>query len=182
LSRLNRLPPETAEARCGEHFIQLRHSYGRLPQAYLDLGAASPLALAATLQLDQVLRASRLDTRAVEAIKLALSEAAGCDYCLAVHVLVGRRVGLDAASIAALRAGTPSGDAALDAMASFARRLLATRGHVPASEVTLLRNAGYDDAQIAESLLVIGSIVITNLFNRVNDTAVDLPPAPALAR
>ena len=38
---------------------------------------------------------------------------------------------------------------------------------------------GVTDAQVVDTLLAIASITFTNLFNRVNDTVLDFPPAPA---
>ena len=65
----------------------------------------------------------------------------------------------------------------LDVLADFARRLVATRGTVPADVVERVR-AVYSDAQIVDTLLAVTAITFTNLFNRVNDTVLDFPPAP----
>jgi alkylhydroperoxidase family enzyme len=43
--------------------------------------------------------------------------------------------------------------------------------------VGAVKAAGYTDAQIVDSLLVITSITFTNLLNRVNDTDLDFPAA-----
>ena len=45
-------------------------------------------ALGAALNGDAILAKSSLDKADVEAIKLAVSELAGCDYCAAAHTLV----------------------------------------------------------------------------------------------
>lgn len=163
--------PEKAEAL----FAHLRKAFGRVPNAYLTLGSSSPLALEAALHMDSAIAASQLSAREVEAIKLTISAANDCDYCVAVHTLIGRMVGFDVATMRALRRGEPSGDARLDALVKFARSLIATRGTVPVSLVDDMRAAGYGDAHITESLLVISAIAFTNLFNRVNDTTLDFP-------
>lgn len=81
----------------------------------------------------------------MEAIKLAVSETAGCDYCVAAHTLIGKKTPLGKEAIVALRHGQPSGIASLDALAGFARTLVTTRGTVPAEAVSAVREAGYSD-------------------------------------
>jgi alkylhydroperoxidase family enzyme len=107
-----------------------------------------------------------------------VSEVAACDYCLAAHTLIGKKQGLDAATMTALRRGQPSGDAKLDALSSLARVLVETRGVAPTDTIDGVRRAGSTDAQIVDLVLAITSITFTNLFNRINDTALDFPPAP----
>lgn len=62
----------------------------------------------------------------------------------------------------------------------FARSLVTSRGTTAPDTVALVKAAGYSDAQIVDTLLAISAITFTNLFNRVNDTVVDFPPAPVI--
>lgn len=158
-------------------FAAIARSLGKVPNAYATVGANSPLALEAALQLDGALARSSLSAREREVIKLAVSEAVQCDYCLAAHTLIGKKSGLDGAAILALRHGQPSGDDRLDALAAFTRALTETRGTVPAATVDAVKAAGFTDAQIVDTLLTMSSINFTNLLNRVNDTVLDFPAA-----
>jgi AhpD family alkylhydroperoxidase len=88
--------------------------------------------------------------------KLAVSEVNGCDYCLAAHTLAGKAAGLPADAILAARRGT-----------------------VPQPAVDAFRAAGCTDAQVVHTIFAITSITFTNLLNRIDDTAVDFPKAPA---
>jgi AhpD family alkylhydroperoxidase len=179
MTRLIRQPIEAAEGKAAQLFTAIRSAVGRVPNAYADLGANSAVTLEAALTLDGALRKSSLSVRDIETIKLAVSEAAGCVYCLAAHTLFGQKAGLSGDAILGLRRGTASGDAKLDALASFARTLVTTRGEVPAEVVDAVKAAGYNETQIVETLLAITSITLTNLFNRVNDTVLDFPAAAA---
>ena len=85
--------------------------------------------------------------------------------------------GLDAATMSSLRQGQACGDAKLDALSSLARTLVETRGLVPAEALQNARRAGYTDAQVVDLVLAIANITFTNLFNRLNDTTLDFPPA-----
>lgn len=186
MSRLHTAPADQAPEKAEALFTLLRKALGRVPNAYLTLGSNSPLALEAALNMDRAINASQLTTREMEAIKLTVSAANDCEYCVAVHTQLGRMAGFDAVTLRALRRGEPSGDARLDVLVQFARTLIATRGTVPASVVDGMRAVGYSDGHITEALMVISAIVFTNLFNRVNDTTLDFPPvirdtAPATA-
>jgi uncharacterized peroxidase-related enzyme len=177
MSRLHSEPVSAATGHTAQLFAAIKGAVGKVPNLYADLGSNSALALEAALNLDAALRKSSLAARDIEVIKLAVSEVAGCDYCLAAHVLMGRKAGLERTAIETARHGGASGDARLDALALFVRKLVSTRGTVPAQVVEAVRAAGYSDAQIADALLAITTITLTNLFNRVNDTVLDFPPA-----
>lgn len=84
--------------------------------------------------------------------------------------------GLNATEMSALRDGQACGDAKLDALSSFTRALVETRGAVSVAVVRDVRSVGYTDAQIVDVMLAITSITFTNLFNRVNATEIDFPP------
>ncbi len=161
-------------------FAAIKGSVGMVPNAYAAIGSNSPVALEAALQLDGALRKGSLSAQDIEVIKLAVSQDAGCDYCLAAHTLAGRKARLSPEAMIQLRKGEATGDARVDALATFAHLLVQSRGTVPESVVQAVRAAGVTDAQIVDTLLAIASITFTNLFNRVNDTVLDFPPAPAV--
>ena len=177
MSRLNTAPISEASGQAAQLFAAIKSAVGMVPNAYAGIGSLSPVALESALHLDGALRKSSLSAKEIEAIKLAVSEQSGCDYCLAAHALMGKKAGLSAQAIDGVRHDRPSGDDRLDVLADFARRLVPTRGTVPADVVERVR-AVYSDAQIVDTLLAVTAITFTNLFNRVNDTVLDFPPAP----
>ncbi len=177
MSRLHTLGTN-ATGRSAELFAGLKAKLGKVPNAYDAIGSNSPVALEAILNFDGALAMSSLSKKEIEVIKLAVSEAAGCDYCLAAHTLMGRMAGLPAEAMLAARKGGTTGDARLDALAGFVRTVVTTRGTVARAVLDDVRAAGYTDAQVIDTLFAISSITFTNLVNRVNDTVVDFPAAP----
>lgn len=175
MSRLFTTTPDQATGHAAELFTNIKKAVGMVPNAYAVIGNNSPIALQAALELDGVLKKSSLSTKQLEAIRLAVSAKAGCDYCLAAHTMMGKHAGLSKDGMVALRTGADSGDAALDALATFAQQLVGSAGTVPAERVAAVKAAGYSDAQIIDTLLAIAGITFTNLVNRVNDTVVDFP-------
>lgn len=176
MSRLHTIQVDQAAGHAAQLFGAIQSTLGMVPNAYATIGSNSPVALEAALALDGALRKGSLSPKQIEVVKLAVSAAAGCDYCLAAHALMGKRADLSPETIAALRNGDPSGDAAIDALAQFARRLVGTSGTAPSAVLDEMRAAGYSDAQVVDILLAIAGITFTNLLNRVNDTVIDFPP------
>jgi AhpD family alkylhydroperoxidase len=111
------------------------------------------------------------DLRAI----LAVSEAAGCDYCVAAHTLWGKAAGLSLEAMNQVRAGAATGDAKRDALVRFVRALVTTSGTIDYAELNAVRDAGYSEQQVIEVCLTMASITFTNLVNRVNDTTLDIP-------
>jgi uncharacterized peroxidase-related enzyme len=177
MSRLHTEAISAASGPAAAMFGAIKRSLGMVPNAYAAVGASSPLALEAALQLEGALSRSSLGPQEREIIKLVVSELAGCDYCLAAHSQMGKKAGLGADTIVALRHGKVSGDDRFDALATFVRAVVLSRGTAPADVVTAVKAAGYSDGQIVDTLLTIASITFTNLLNRVNDTELDFPAA-----
>jgi AhpD family alkylhydroperoxidase len=175
MERLNRQPVSEATGQAADLFAGIKRAVGMVPNAYAGIGSNSPAALQIVLATGDALSKGALSSKDLEAIKLAISGAVDCDYCLAAHSLMGKKAGLAADDVVALREGRDASDARLNALATFARTVFTSRGTVPAGVVDAVKAAGYNDQQIVETLLAIADITFTNLFNRVNDTVVDFP-------
>src|SRR4051812_44484916 len=135
MSRLHAAPVADATGQAADLFAAITKAAGKVPNAYAAIGSNSALALDAVLKLDAALGKSSLSKKEVETIKLAVSEANGCDYCVAAHNLMGRKAGLSDADLLAIRRGDATDDERLDVLAGFARSLVTTQGTVPAETV-----------------------------------------------
>jgi len=177
MSRLFNTPVAESTGHAAQLYAAIKAAVGLVPNTYVNIGSNSPAALEAVLNLDGTLKKGTLGAKEGEVVKLVVSQTAECDYCLAAHTLIGKKTGLSKEDILAVRRGTPSSDARLDTLAAFTRELMSTTGTVPAASVEKLKTAGFTDTQIVEIVLAITSITFTNLFNRINNTVVDFPPA-----
>lgn len=142
--------------------------------AMFTLIASNPavLEVVATLQgkLSRV-----LDARTRHSIALSVSEANGCDYCLAMHTHVSSEFGgMSDEDIALSRAGG-SVDPKRAAAARFAHRLVDSRGRVSDEDLAAVRAAGYTDSQILAIVAVSVQALLTNFINNVNQTGIDIP-------
>lgn len=177
MNRLHTQPASETTGAAADIYTAIKGSIGMVPNAYVGIGSNSPTALAAALNLDAALKKGTLNGKEQEAIKLAASQASECEYCLAAHTTISKIHGLTENEILALRHGQPSGNLKHDAIAKFTRILLGSKGSLPEDVLQEVRQAGFTDAQIVDTILAITSITFTNLFNRVNNTVLDFPPA-----
>jgi alkylhydroperoxidase family enzyme len=62
----------------------------------------------------------------------------------------------------------------------YTRKVLETNGYVSDSDNEEFKNAGYSDTQAAEVTVIMAQKTLSNLFNHINDTELDLPAAPEI--
>jgi uncharacterized peroxidase-related enzyme len=175
MSRLSVPNLETDTGPSGQIYAQIKKAIGSVPNTYAAIAAHGPAALKAVLAADAVLAGSSLPKRDQEVIKLVISAAGGCDYCVAAHSHLARLAGVKADALKQIRDGEPSGDAKRDALVNFVRKLAQSSGTVRAEDFAAIRAAGYSDAQLVEISLAFATTVFTNVFNRINDTDIDFP-------
>ena len=198
MSRLADIREQDATGKAADIFAGIKKAMGKVPNAYLTIGGHSPAALQQALAHNAMLHKSSLSVHGkadfisqlpaplfnpalsaqeLEAINLSVSEATGCDYCLAAHTLMAKKAGFSGEQIHALRRGEYTEDARLDALVKFAQTLVTTTGTLPEADVAALRHAGFSDQQVIEIISAVSAILFTNMVNRVNDTVVDFPKA-----
>ena len=102
-----------------------------------------------------------------------------CSYCVAAHTLGLKGAGMNDDEILDVRRGS-SGDAKLQALIVFTRKILSVQGFVSDDDLSAVRAAGYTDANFADIMVVIAQKTLSNFFNHVHDTVLDFPAAPGL--
>jgi len=123
-----------------------------------------------------------LDVKTREGISLAVSEANGCDYCLAAHSYVSANLAKITPEEIALNRRGRSGDPKRQAAVSFAKALIETRGKVSDAQFTAVRDAGWTDANIVEMIALTAQFLLTNFINNAVQTPIDFPEvSPAKA-
>lgn len=169
---------ETSPAASQPLLEAVKKKLGIVPNLF-RLVAASPAALEGFLGLSGALGKSDISAATGERIALAVAEVNGCDYCLSAHSYVAKNLAhLDDAEIAANRTGASS-DPKADAAVRFAVKVARERGHVSEADVSALKLAGYDDAQVIEIVLHVALNSFTNYLNEVAKTDIDFPVATA---
>lgn len=175
MSRLSVPNLETDTGPSGQIYAQIKKAAGRVPNAYAAIAAHGPAALKSILAADAVLAGGSLSKRDREIIKVVVSAAGGCDYCVAAHSHLAKLAGVKVDALKQIRDGESTGDARQDTLINFVRKLAQSSGTVSDEDFAAIKAAGYSDAQLVEISLAFATIIFTNVFNRINDTDIDFP-------
>jgi uncharacterized peroxidase-related enzyme len=159
----------------GQVYAQIKKAIGSVPNTFAAIAAHGPAALKVVLAADAALAAGSLPKRDQEVIKLVISTAAGCDYCVAAHNHLAKLAGVKPEALKQIREGQSTGDTKRDALVGFVRKLAQSSGTVSEEDFAAIKAAGYSDAQLVEVSLAFATTVFTNVFNRINDTEIDFP-------
>lgn len=146
---------------------------GMIPNMYANMANVPGLLDMYLLGYDAFRAASGFDPVEQEVVFLAISRANGCSYCMAAHSVIADMSKVPAPIIDALRAGGPLPDPKLDALATFTRVMLETRGLPTGADVEGFLDAGYTETHVLQILLAIAVKTISNYSNHLFHTPVD---------
>ena len=178
MARLNEVTLDNADGKAKQALEDVNKAFGAVPNIFKGM-ANSPAAVQAFLAMDRRLAGGSLTEPERHVVYLAVSQANGCDYCLAAHTLLGKNAGLSDEAMLAVRRGNAA-DPKHAALAAFARAVVDTKGFVSDDALDAFRAAGYNDTAVVEVVAVVAEATFTNLFNHVNGTELDFPAAPPI--
>lgn len=162
-----------ADADVQATLLAVKAKVGMVPNLFSTF-AQSPAVLSGYLALSDALGKGVLTAKQREIVSLAVAQANECHYCLSAHTLMGKGAGLSPEGIRKAREG--KADSTIDAaVASFARRVVDTRGQVSDADLAAVRSAGLRDAHIIEIIGNVAINVLTNYTNNVALTNIDFP-------
>lgn len=148
----------------------IERSFGFIPNLF-GVFAESPAALGGALAIYEAFSKSTLSAAEQQLVMLAVSEANDCEYCVAAHSTIAKRmVKVDPALIEATRRREPLAVAKLDALVTFTRRVVEQRGIVADVDVAAFLEAGYTKAQVVEVLLGVGMKTFNNYVDHIAHT------------
>ena len=178
MQRLDSVNPQTAQGRTRELLDVVEQSFGVVPNTARVM-ANSPAVLDGFLAFSAAMGSAKIGEKLHNQVKLTTSESNSCNYCTSILSAVAPSAGLSADDILAGRTAK-SEDSRTAAALEFAEAVLEGRGKVSDRQISKVREAGFDDAEIVE---VVASVVLgcfTNFLNNVADTDLDVPQAQPL--
>lgn len=143
--------------------------------------AISPNALAGFLGL-QTQMSKALDVKTRDSIALAVSQADGCEYCLAAHSYFAANFAKLSAEEIAMNRDGKSHDPRRAAAVQFAKRVVETRGKIKDGDLAYCRSVGFTDRDIIEIITLCAQYVLTNMLNNAIETDIDFPGKDAKLR
>jgi uncharacterized peroxidase-related enzyme len=109
-----------------------------------------------------------------EVVFLAISQANGCEYCMAAHSFLAEAAsGVPSDVTAAIRDGKQVPEMQLSALSVFARLMITKHGLPSQSDVEAFLAAGYKEKDILEIIHAIAIKTISNYTNHIFHTDVD---------
>ena len=137
--------------------------------------AHSPAVLAAYTSLRAVTAEhGTLDQKVSWALNLATAATVGNDYMMGIASRFARMNGWTEAEIAALRTGTTTGDARIDALTRVVREATANSGNVSDATWKAAQQAGWSDEHLTEAFAFLGLTMFTGYFLDYAQTAADI--------
>lgn len=173
MARLATVNPETATGKAAELLAGVKGKLGMVPNM-TKVMAGAPAVLESYVGISGALAGGVLSPKLREKIAVLSAQTNECGYCLSAHTLLGTKAGVTPDDITASRQGESS-DPRDAAALRFAKAVLEKRGGVSDADLSAVRAAGFNDAEIAEITGHVVLNVFTNYFNRVADTEVDFP-------
>jgi AhpD family alkylhydroperoxidase len=163
---------ESAPAAARRSMTAVAEKRGYLPTA-IALLAESPETLDGFLRLSTIFESATLDALAREVLIMTIAARNGCHLCLAMHTSRLSALGADPALAAALRAGDRLEDARLEAVRTFALRVLETTGDVGDEALAAFLGHGFTARNALEVVLGIGAYTLSTFANRLTGAPVD---------
>ena len=114
-----------------------------------------------------------------EVVALVCAAKRKCEYCTAAHSVIAAGAGLSDDQVVAIRKGNVDDDRH-QALIDFTAAIIESDGFVSDDQLAAFRGAGYDDKGVIEVIAAITVNTFTNLYNHVNETAVDFPEPAAI--
>jgi hypothetical protein len=137
--------------------------------------AHSPAVLAAYTSLRAVTAEhGTLDPKVSWALNLATAATVGNDYMIGIASRFARMNGWTEAQIAALRTGTTTGDAKIDALTRVVREAAANSGNVTDATWKAAQQAGWSDEHLTEAFAFLGLTMFTGYFLNYAQTDTDI--------
>ncbi|MGC3955107.1 MAG: peroxidase-related enzyme [Propionicimonas sp.] len=180
MSRVPLIDPAAADAAVTPTLNRINGVFGTVPNMFRAV-ANSPAALQSMWGAFGAFATGSLGAALTEQIAVAVANRNQCRYCLAAHTALGANAGLDQASLAAAQQAR-AGDPRTQGLLEFVVALVEQRGDVDTQRIERLRELGWSDEQIVETIAQVALNLFTNYLNIALDVPVDFPEVPLAPR
>ncbi len=169
---------ETAPAESHALIDASMKAYGFFPKLHQIL-AEAPAAYRAYLETFRIFAEETTLTPLEQQVVMQTANYENrCHYCTAGHTMLMQMAKMPDDIIDALREGSPIADAKLEALRTFSRELIESRGHVGDDRLNVFLAAGYTKRQALEVLVGLATKLLSNFTNALAHTELDAPVKP----
>lgn len=180
ISRVDVHTTESAPEQARPYLEALEKKFGKTLNIFGQM-AGSPALLRMFVDAETALAEdSSLGEDVRQALHLAVSEVSECDYCRAAYTGGAKAAGWSEEQTVQIRRGEVDGDDKTTALLGFAREVTSKQGWVTDGTWQQTLDAGWSEEQLLEAFGDIIRTLMTNWFNHLTGTELDLPEAPKL--
>jgi AhpD family alkylhydroperoxidase len=170
---------ESAPDGTRETLEELEQQYGMVLNIFGEM-ANAPALLEMFVGAERTLaEKSSLGEPTREAIHLAVAAVNECDYCQSAYTGAAKQAGFSEDETVAIREGRLEDDE-LSPLLDLARELVANKGHVEDATWKQATDAGWSEQQLLEAYADAVRGTMTNWFNHLVHTEIDVPTAPGI--
>jgi AhpD family alkylhydroperoxidase len=166
---------DEVDSRAQELFDALSSKLGKVPNIYATIGYSSA-ALESILTFSQAAGDGTFSPREIEAIKLAVSEANGCDYCRAAHTVLAKIQGFTEEETLRIRDGSIA-EPRLRVLTSLASEVARNAGKASPEIRERFFELGFDNKALIDFIAVVISVTFTNYVHGLTGVPIDFPEA-----
>ena len=156
-------------------FIEQAQATAGYVPALVGQMAESPQLLEGYFALSAIFAKSTFTAAEQQLVLLAVSVEHDSHYCTPAHAHRARAAALPEADIRSIRDRRPLPDPRLEALRSFAVRMVRERGFLSDAEIAAFIAAGFTRAQALDVVLAVGLKTLSNYVNHLAETPLDPP-------
>lgn len=135
--------------------------------------AHNPEALKSYLSLSESFAKAGFSPLEQQVVLLTVSRENKCAYCMAAHSAISTMSKLDEAVITQLRNGDVLNDQKLEALRTFTKRIVSSKGWLDSSDVQAFMSTGYQRKHILGVILGVTLKTLSNYTNHIAITPLD---------
>jgi len=150
-------------------------AFGFLPNLHRIMSESPTLIEAYSRLYGLATEQTNLSPLEVQIVFMTANYYNSCHYCVAGHSMVMTMMKAPQEIITAMRENSPLEDVKLEALRSFAHKLLENRGHVGDAALMTFLDAGYSKSQALDVLVCLSTKLLSNFTNALAHTELDEP-------
>ncbi|MCG8579108.1 MAG: carboxymuconolactone decarboxylase family protein [Bacteroidales bacterium] len=178
MTKINVPTREQVDQKAQNIFDVLKKNLGMVPNLYATIAYSSDV-LEAYLNYSGIIGSSSFSKKEIEAIKLAVSQENGCEYCTAAHTAIGKMNGFTEEETIAIRLGKIA-DQKLNLLVNTAIELAREKGRLSNESKEAFFRQGFDNKTLVDLIAVVNAVSFTNFIHNATQVPVDFPAAPEL--
>jgi AhpD family alkylhydroperoxidase len=152
---------ETASPGAAQALTRLKESAGVIPNLAATM-SESPVLIDGFVTLREIYGRGTLDSKDRETLGVSNAVTNRCEWCVAFHSFVAAKIGVDPATVEAVRTGQAPADPRARALVQFGNRLIEKRGAVTAGELGEFIAAGFTKQQALEVVTGVALSLMAN--------------------